>query len=658
MHPEPDPLPAHLIPDTVPCAERFRPEGLAPIRDHDHGASPISTQLDTESIYQDRRAKFEVQRAAVQRRWNLIANARLLGFAALAAALWWAWTGPHPAKWGLLAILAAFPIALVVHHRSLRRRRDRLDGLVQVNATALARLDLDWEAMPTPPDADVPRTHPYAWDLDVVGNASLVRRISTPTLLNGWRTLHGWLLSPADAESIRARQEAVGELANALDLRQAVEAAGRHVEGDTPDPGLFLTWSAAEPWLLRRQWLIVLSVASPLAVLVLAVLSYSGVIAGPWWLAPVTLNVVLFQLYGKQIAVSVAEATPLHRTIDAHAEVFRLIGESEARAPMLQRISETLGSGPDGATARMRRFARISSFVIPRGAIIWAPVQMALLWDVHVLHALERWRAATGSQTRVWFDRAGEWEALAALAVLHHDYPDWAFPDVDPAHHSLRAEALAHPLIHHREAVANDVTVGPRGTFLFVTGSNMSGKSTLLRATGLNAVLAMAGGPVAAGRLALPEVEVWTCMRVEDSVARGVSFFMAELQRLKAVVDGATGAGVPPVLYLLDEILQGTNTAERQVASRAVLAQLASCNAIGGVSSHDLSLVEGSEIEPLAVAVHFAETFTRGPAGPDMTFDYRLRPGPATSTNALALMELLGFDVHAMPLSSHDDDDG
>jgi DNA mismatch repair ATPase MutS len=177
----------------------------------------------------------------------------------------------------------------------------------------------------------------------------------------------------------------------------------------------------------------------------------------------------------------------------------------------------------------------------------------------------------------------------------------------------------------------------------------MSGKSTLLRAVGLNAVLAMAGGPVAATRFVLPPVDVWTCMRVEDSLARGVSFFMAELQRLKAVVDAADSATERPVLYLLDEILQGTNTAERQIASRRVLGQLAERNAIGGVSSHDLTLIEGSDLERKAVPVHFAETFTRSPEGPNMTFDYDLRPGLATSTNALALMELLGFDVEPEP---------
>ncbi len=599
-------------------------------------------------MYEDRRTTFEAQRLAVHRRWNLVANLRLLGFVALAYAAWQALTTSNLLLWVLVAVLAAITAALVGYHATLRRRRDRLAGLVTVNDLAIARLDLEWDAMPEAPLVDVPRSHPYAWDLDVVGPASIARRLSTPTLLNGWHTLYAWLLGPADATKIWERQAAVRELAHDLDLRQGVEVAGRQMEGETPDPEPFLRWSNETAWLLSRPWLWLLAIVSPVALVVLAILSYSGAIDGPWWLLPITVNVVLFQVYGKRISGSVAQATPLHRAIAGYADVFRLIGDSTPQSSQLARIGETLGDGPRGATSRMRRFARMCGFVIPRGSIIWSPMQMAFLWDVHVLQALERWRSATGSQTRAWFDGAGEWEALAALSVIAHDHPGWAYPGVDPAHGDVRGEKLAHPLIRASEAVANDVTVGPRGTFLFVTGSNMSGKSTLLRAVGLNAVLAMAGAPVAASRLTLPEMDIWTCMRVEDSQAKGVSFFMAELQRLKAVVDAAGAAGNRPVLYLLDEILQGTNTAERQIASRGVLSQLARSNAVGGVSSHDLSLVHESDLEPIAVAVHFAESFSRGANGPDMTFDYRLRPGLATSTNALALMELLGFEVQSM----------
>jgi DNA mismatch repair ATPase MutS len=201
--------------------------------------------------------------------------------------------------------------------------------------------------------------------------------------------------------------------------------------------------------------------------------------------------------------------------------------------------------------------------------------------------------------------------------------------------------------------VCNDVTVGPRGTFLMVTGSNMSGKSTLLRAIGVNIVLAGAGGPVCATDLRMPPISLWTSMRVEDSLERGVSFFMAELQRLKKVVDAARESRQKGItlFYLLDEILQGTNTNERQIAARRVIMYLVSQGALGAVSTHDLGLADLPEVAAASRPVHFTEIIKSGPQGPEMTFDYKLRPGIATSTNALRLMEIVGLDLGEISVS-------
>ncbi len=576
----------------------------------------------------------------------MVANIRLAGFAALALTTWFALRSGSAALWILAGGLLAGVIALVAWHAALRRQRDRLASLETVNVRALSRLDLTWSELPPTPAAGVSRSHPYARDLDVVGDASLARRISTPVLTAGWSTLYRWLLSPSDATGIARRQRAVWELSSALDQRQAVEAAGPGMANKAVDPEPFLTWASASPWLLRRPWLWIAAIVSPLTMIVLAALFFGGAIALPLWLLPIAVNVALFQFAGKNASDDVASAAPIQNSIAAYVRVFQEIGDTSPESELLQEIVQSLG-GNDGATQRISRLARISRFIMPRGAMLWTPLQMAFLWDIHVLHALERWRAHSETRPRDWFARAGEWEALAALSILAHDHPGWSIPNVDDSADRIEARALAHPLIHHADVVANDVEVGPNGTFLFVTGSNMSGKSTLLRAIGLNAVLAMAGGPVAADRMLTPIVNVWTCMRVEDSLERGVSFFMAELERLKAVVDAAVAADERPVLYLLDEILQGTNTVERQIASRQVLAQLDRCDAIGAVSSHDLGLISDSALEGAADTVHFAEEFTRGQVNPQMTFDYRLRQGLATTTNALALMELLGFDVRA-----------
>ena len=282
----------------------------------------------------------------------------------------------------------------------------------------------------------------------------------------------------------------------------------------------------------------------------------------------------------------------------------------------------------------------------PAGSILAA----LTCWDLHVLAALERWQSQHGHQARQWLSTLGDVEALAALATLAHDNPDWVNPSYEVTHAAVAAEQIGHPLLAAEVRKHNDVAVGPAGTFLLVTGSNMSGKSTLLRAIGLNAVLAGAGAPVCAASLAMPPVTLWTSARVTDSLEQGVSFFMAELRRLKQVVDAADAAhaaGGPPVLALLDEILQGTNTAERQIAARRVIRLLLRRPAIGAVSTHDLTLADAPDLAAAARPVYLRETVADAPDGPRMSFDYRLRPGLARSSNALRLLELVGIPAEA-----------
>jgi DNA mismatch repair ATPase MutS len=295
-----------------------------------------------------------------------------------------------------------------------------------------------------------------------------------------------------------------------------------------------------------------------------------------------------------------------------------------------------------------------------RYSVFHLPLQLLFLWDFHVLALLERWQRDFGARARGWLGALGDLEALAALAGLAHDNPGWAFPRVAereaqrPA--TLEARGLGHPLLAAGARVPNDVTLGPPGTFLLVTGSNMSGKSTLLRAIGVNVVLAQAGGPVCAESLALPPLDLATSLLIEDSLADGISFFMAELLRIRQVVDAAdraesAGNEGRVLLYLLDEILRGTNTRERQIAVRRVLGHLLSQGALGAVSTHDLELAEIPELAAACRPVHFRESLApeaEREGQPVMTFDYKLREGVATTANALQLLDLVGLGGDAL----------
>jgi DNA mismatch repair ATPase MutS len=275
-------------------------------------------------------------------------------------------------------------------------------------------------------------------------------------------------------------------------------------------------------------------------------------------------------------------------------------------------------------------------------------LEFLFFWDAHTLDLLERWKKKNGHRARGWFTDLGEWEALCALAKLAGDQPDWIFPTVADASAQnaiIQGKQIGHPLIDESR-VPNDIQIGPAGTVLLVTGSNMSGKSTLLRSVGVNVVLGQMGSVVCAEEMSMPPMHIESSMRIADSLADGVSFFMAELKRLKEVVDTAkTHAGDNPrrMLFLLDEILQGTNSRERQIAVSRVVRKLIDEKAIGAISTHDLDLATTDELAQACRTVHFSEQFHDENGKKKMTFDYRMKSGIAETTNALKLLEIVGL---------------
>jgi DNA mismatch repair ATPase MutS len=279
------------------------------------------------------------------------------------------------------------------------------------------------------------------------------------------------------------------------------------------------------------------------------------------------------------------------------------------------------------------------ALIVPRGSLAWFVLQAVLHWDRIVEFKLIHTARAIGGRARIWIDAIGQVEAISAMASLADLNPDWVFPQIGEPGGTLRSNDLGHPLIPVERMVANDVEVGPAGRVLIVTGSNMAGKSTLLRTIGLNSVLALAGGPVCASQLSVPNQPIWSSVRITDSLEQGVSLYMAELLRLKDIVDAAETS---PITYLLDEILHGTNTTERRIAARQVISRLLRTQSIGVVSTHDLELVD-EHLSASATCVHLVDQVNDLGDGPAMTFDYKVRPGLAPTSNALRLLKLVGL---------------
>ena len=605
--------------------------------------------LQTSNVYDARCRRFAEERDALARESNRISNVRLLVFTAAAACFGWALWSELVVLGVVGVLLLAGFVVLVARHRRLEHARRRAVGLHRINDEARKRLDRAWESLPLRHTVSADSSHPYATDLDLFGRASLFQLLESVATRMGERVLSHWLLAPAPPATVCERQAGVAELAPLIDLRQELAWRGRPSAEAGPDPDPFLDWAEAEPWLTRRHLLLWAARINPPLLWLALVAGLVGVTPVPLWPLFVGINLLLGWVLVGPSARTLARVAAVEGHLGAYANALELLANASFDAPVLRRLQSRLNADGLAAPEQIRRLQRLTALAFPSSSMLYPAVQVVTLWDIHVLAVLERWQVAVGPRARDWLTALGEAEAIAALAVLAHDNPDWAYPVFDPATDALEASGLGHPLLPTAARVVNDVTIGPPGTFLFVTGSNMSGKSTLLRAVGVNLVLAGAGGPVCASRLHLPPVKLWTSMRVQDSLERGVSFFMAELERLKQVVDasranGRVGAEAEPrLLYLLDEILQGTNSAERQVAARRIIRRLIDDGAIGAVSTHDLALADAGPLAAAGQAVHFAEQVSDHGDGPRMSFDYKLRPGIATTTNALRLMELVGL---------------
>lgn len=623
------------------------------------------TPDDPIRFYEDRREALSRQAEEEERRSTLLTRARIGTFLAMVAPFLAIETAPTGWGWPLAGVgtffLAVF-VVLVAVHRRIRRTRDRYRQLGTLATHGLARIRREWTRLPgaslSGPDTD----HPYAWDLDVFGDASLARLLRSPGTPTGRNTLREWLLNPAPPESVEERQEAVRELAPHVDFRDRLTLAAMPARGvSTAAARRFRSWSETGPWLLERPALIWMSRVLPVATILLLLAHLAGPVTYPFWLLPMGLTLWILQRHGGGLREGIEPATAQEGAIRAYQDLLELAAEPPAEGPALEagrlRRLRAMVTGENGegdlmAHRELGRLRRVlDSAEVRNSGIAHFPLQLLLMWDFHIVLGLERWKRRSGDRVTAWLEAAGELEALASLAGLAHDHPEWVFPELEaPAGDRYEAESLGHPLLPPEECVRNDVTLGPPGTFLLVTGSNMSGKSTLLRAVGLNAVLAQAGAPVCARSLRLPPVRVWTSMRLQDSLSQGVSFFMAELQRLRDVVEAAGDPeGELRTLYLLDEILQGTNTAERQIAAQRIIRTLLDTPSIGAVTTHDLTLADSPEIRTRAEAVHFREQVRKG-TDPDtgverteITFDYHLREGVATSRNALQLMEAVGL---------------
>ncbi len=594
--------------------------------------------MDPFPEYQARRASWLGRQAIFDSQFIAIGNARLAAAVAAAVLAWLAYGQSLLSAWWLLLPLAAFAALVVWQERVMRHRAFAGRGLLYYDQ-ALNRLTNQWQGKGESGERFRNASHVYAEDLDLFGTGGLFELLSTARTAAGENALAQWLLQPAPHKEAAARQQAVRELSVRLDLREDLALLGEDVRSQV-SADLIAQWGARPPISfnrLLRPLALILSIAAlllglgllfhvvpawPLALLLIANLA----------LLYITRNVVA------QIAASVD--TPAGHLAILSLLILR-IEKEQFQAPRLRELLQRLTAGNLPAATQIRRLGRSIEMLGMSSHALMKIIEWGLLWRVQVALAIEAWRRVSGPHIGEWIKALGEFEALSALGSLAFERPAWVYPELLASDHaSFVAAGLCHPLIEESRAVANDVALNSSLRLLIVSGSNMSGKSTLLRAIGLNTVLAWAGAPVNAARLTLSPLATGASIRITDSLQDNRSRFFAEITRLRQIVDLTRDSR--PVLFLLDELLSGTNSHDRRIGAAGLVKGLLRGNTIGLLTTHDLALAEiAADVGSAAANVHFEDRIADG----QVEFDYRLHPGVVTHSNALELMRTLGLEV-------------
>ena len=599
--------------------------------------------------YAERLAARQLVVSSLDRRHAALGNAKVAIF--ILVLVYWAVTVQGNSNSALVGAAVSVFIALSIWHELVIKALARAQAAVAFYTDGIARIEDRWVGTGKASERFRDTEHPYADDLDVFGVGSLFDLISGARTPIGEERLAAWLSRAAEPHDIRQRQARVAALRTQIDLRERIATVNAATGPRRLMPDQLIAWAEAPPAVPRAL--------RPVAV-VLA-LTFFGAVAyalsgGPAWplapLAVVNVCMLLWLMKRAESAVEGLSSATISAGLDLLAKVIAEIERATFDDAALSELTARLkGQAPGEAASRgMARLARVSDWADSRHNAFARILEIPVLFTLQVAFAAEAWKARDGARLRAWVDVVGETEALLSLAGYAFERPDDTFPEIlEPSDGDAVYDAtdVAHPLIPRTVAVRNSVSLGsspkPQASspqVLIVSGSNMAGKSTLMRTIGLNAVLALAGAPVRATRLRLSPLVLGTCLRHTDSLREGRSGFFTEVLRIRQICDLLDQPG--RVLFLFDELLSGTNSKDRRTAAEALVRMLVARRAIGVVTTHDLALTEIAAILPGDVKnVHLQDHVENG----QMRFDYKLRDGVITQSNALELMRMIGLDV-------------
>lgn len=598
---------------------------------------------DREIQYKKRLQRFERLLKKQMRSASIMSNFRLiLALSGLGLAFYLYKSANYYIATGILVVTLALFIYLVHKHNRITENLGYIKSLININDKSLKRLSSAWKDFSDTGNEFKDSTHPFSEDLDIFGKGSLFQWINTTNTFTGRNRLAQFVAEPLNNKNqIISRQEAVTDLAENIAWRQKFEAEAMIVRQKSHNPAALFSWAAVENPFYTRSWVIAMVRILPLVTLsLLAANVFISESLIRLFIPAVILQFLILYLYGKERSKALNTVYNYEENLKTYYKMLKRFERKKFKSSLLNDLQISLSdSNNEKAYRQIEKLAKIVDSISNRNNAVFIIVNILTLWDYHCMIALEHWKLNSGRYLPKWFGVLGEVEALSSLSLVRYNHNDWVIPEITENTLLYSAKSMGHPLIT-KDRVVNDLDIQKSAGVLLITGSNMSGKSTLLRTVGINLVLAYIGCPVCAGFLSCSLMNIFTCMRVSDNLENNISSFYAELIRIKMIIDAAKEG--KPLFFLLDEIFKGTNSHDRHVGAKTVIKQLSRENALGMVSTHDLELADlEKETHGHIKNYHFIEHYTNG----KLNFDYKLRSGVSTTRNALYLIKMAGIDI-------------
>lgn len=566
---------------------------------------------------------------------------RLISFLSAVLLLWLLWQ-----KSVLLAVTAfviVFAGFLFIVAKDLANKAaiDNNLLLLRVNKEELSFLDHQFTQFPDGSNLQ-PELHSYANDLDIFGRASLYQYINRTTSQQGNRLLATWLLSPATSIVIKERQEAVKELAAQQEWRQQLQAYGLSKQLTVKTEENIASWLQEENRFINAlHWKIFRFLLPALSITCL-VLYLNDTIPEKSFYTLMLLFLAISLGISKKIMPAWTKLGKITAELETLSDSIGLVEKHSFESPLLQQLKRTFSPANDQpASSNIRALKKILDRLDYRlNPIVFIPLSIFLCWDLQQIFSLEKWKKKNQGQLGHWFSALAQLEALSTFGSISFNHPEWCFVELSTEEGMLKVQEMGHPLIPAGKRINNSFSTTGINKISLITGSNMAGKSTFLRSTGINIVLAMMGAPVCAKSLTLSPMKVMSSMRITDNLEENTSTFYAELKKLKEVIEAVNKN--EKVFLLLDEILRGTNSADRHAGSKALIKQLIQHKAVGMVATHDLELAKLEKEYPANIHNYHFDVQV---ANDELYFDYTLKEGVCQSMNASILMKKIGIEL-------------